>query len=273
LDPDEYCQQKAAPGGSALHYSLLFVPAERRRAVTALHAFRLEVDAVSDRVADVGVARTKLAWWRTEVADLFAGHPHHPVAKALHPFTAKQGLDAGRLNEIIDGAEMDLTHQRYPDFAALEVYCHRVSGVAEQLCAGMLGEANPPTQEYAERLGIALQLTRIIRDVGEDARYDRLYLPLDELQRFSVAPEEVLARRGGHDFVRLMEFQAERAESLFQDALQRLPRDQRRPQRAGLTSAAIYRTLLAEIRNDGFRVLEQRTALTPLRMLWIAVRA
>lgn len=272
MSPHEYCQQKAAPSGSALHYSLLFLPPERRKAVTAVHAFRRELDDVSARVADVGIARTKLAWWRTEVANLFSGHPSHPVAKALAAFAAQGALDSARLNQIVDGAEMDLTYHRYPDFEALQGYCHRVSGVTEELAAAILDEPHAATREYAASLGLALQLTRLIRDVGEDARRDRVYLPLDELKRFSVAPEDVVARRGGHDFTRLMEFQAERAESLYEDVLVRLPRAEHRTQRAGLTSGAIYRALLGEIRRDGFRVLEQRTALTPLRMLWIAWR-
>ena len=270
MTPDEYCQQKAARSGSSFYYSFLFLPAERRRAITALYAFCREVDDIADDVADVGVARTKLAWWRTEVANLFAGHPAHPVTKALAPFTAAYGLDAHRMNEIIDGMEMDLVHHRYADFDALKRYCHCVAGVVGQLSASIFGYAGASTLEYAESLGIAFQLTNIIRDVGEDARRDRVYLPVDELARFGLAPEDILARKGGDSFVKLMQFQAERAQSYYDLAFSKLAPGDRKSQRAGLIMAAIYRTLLNEIQADRFQVLEQRVALTPMRKLWIA---
>jgi phytoene synthase len=270
---DEYCQQKAARSGSSFYYSFLFLPTERRRAITALYAFCREVDDVADEVSDVGIARTKLAWWRTEVANLFAGHPQHPVTKALAPFVAPYGLDAGRMNEIIDGMEMDLVHHRYADFEALRLYCHRVAGVVGQLSASIFGYSNPSTIEYAEALGTAFQLTNIIRDVGEDARRDRVYLPGDELARFGLTAEDILARRSGDAFTALMRFQAERARSYYDLAFSRLAPEDRKSQRAGLIMAAIYRTLLEEIERDGFRVLDRRVALTPLRKLWIAWRA
>jgi len=270
VTPDEYCQQKAAKSGSSFYYSFLFLPAERRRAITALYAFCREVDDIADEVQDVGVARTKLAWWRTEVANLFAGRPQHPVTRALAPFTAAYGLDAARLNEIIDGMEMDLVHHRYADFDALKLYCHRVAGVVGQLSASIFGYANPSTIEYAENLGIAFQLTNIIRDVGEDARRDRVYLPVDELARFGLTVEDILARRPGEAFEKVMAFQAGRAQSYYEAAFAKLAPEDRPTQRAGLIMAAIYRTLLEEIRADRFQVLEQRVALTPLRKLWIA---
>ena len=270
MSPDEYCQQKAAASGSSFYYSFLFLPAERRRAITALYAFCREVDDIADEVSDPGIARTKLAWWRTEVADLFAGRAHHPVARALAPFTGRFHLDAARLNEIIDGMERDLTHRRYPDFPALQVYCHRVAGVVGQLSASIFGYENPRTVEFAEKLGIAFQLTNIIRDVGEDARRGRVYLPVDELARFGLTPDDVLRRRQSEAFTRVMQLQGERAEAWYDDAFATLPAEDRRSQRAGLVMAGIYRTLLGEIRRDDYRVLEQRIALTPLRKLWIA---
>jgi len=270
MSPDEYCQQKAAASGSSFYYSFLFLPSERRRAITALYAFCREVDDIVDEVADVGVARTKLAWWRTEVANLFAGHPQHPVTKALAPFTASHGIDAGRMNEIIDGMEMDLVYHRYPDFDSLKLYCHRAAGVVGQLSASIFGYSEASTLEYAESLGIAFQLTNIIRDVGEDARRGRVYLPQDELARFGLTPEDILARKGGEPFVKLMRFQAERAQSYYDLAFSKLAPADRRSQRAGLIMAAIYRTLLDEIQRDDFQVLEQRVTLTPMRKLWIA---
>jgi len=270
MTPDAYCQQKAAASGSSFYYSFLFLPAERRRAITALYAFCREVDDVADEVKEVDVARTKLAWWRTEVANLFAGHPQHPVTRALAPHVGPFGLDARRMNEIIDGMEMDLVHHRYADFAALERYCHRVAGVVGQLSASIFGYRNPATLEYAEALGIAFQLTNIIRDVGEDARRDRVYLPADELARFGLGAEDIVARRDGPAFRSVMALQAERALSYYERAYARLPPEDRASQRAGLVMAAIYRALLDEIRRDEFAVLDRRVSLTPLRKLWIA---
>ena len=270
MTPDEYCQQKAAASGSSFYYSFLFLPAERRRAITALYAFCREVDDIVDEVTDIGVARTKLAWWRTEVANLFAGHPQHPVTKALEPFVKEYGLDAARMNEIIDGMEMDLVYHRYPDFESLKLYCHRAAGVVGQLSASIFGFTQPGTLEYAESLGLAFQLTNIIRDVGEDARRDRIYIPQDELARFGLSSEDILQRRGGEPFQRLMAFQLERAQTYYDLAYSKLAPQDRASQRAGLIMAAIYRTLLAEIERDRFDVLDKRIALTPLRKLWIA---
>ena len=270
MTPDEYCQQKAAQSGSSFYYSFLFLPPERRRAITALYAFCREVDDIVDEVHETDVARAKLAWWRTEVANLFSGQPQHPVTKALAPFAATYGLDAARMNEIIDGMEMDLTHRRYADFDALRLYCHRAAGVVGQLSASIFGFREPSTLEYAENLGIAFQLTNIIRDVGEDARRGRIYLPVDELASHGLAPEDVLQLRGSDAFRKLMAFQAQRAESYYDLAFSKLAAVDKRDQRAGLIMAAIYRTLLDEIRRDNFDVLDRRIALTPLRKLWIA---
>ena len=272
MTPDEYCQQRAAASGSSFYYSFLFLPPERRRAITALYAFCREVDDVVDEVSDTGLARTKLAWWRTEVANLFAGHPQHPVTRALAPFIAGGAIDSPRLNEIIDGMEMDLVYRRYPDFESLRLYCHRAAGVVGQLSASIFGYSRAETLDYAENLGIAFQLTNIIRDVGEDARRDRIYIPQDELARFGVSAEELLEGRPTPQFRALMEFQAERARAHYDAAFAKLAPEDRRDQRAGLIMAAIYRALLDEIRRDGFPVLDRRIALTPLRKLWIAWR-
>lgn len=272
MTPDQYCQERAAKSGSSFYYSFRFLPANRRRAITALYAFCREVDDIADEVTDVAVARTKLAWWRTEVANLFAGHPRHPVTQALQQATVQFDVDQHRLNEIIDGMEMDLTHHRYKDFESLKLYCHRVAGVVGQLSASIFGFRHDKTLVYAENLGLAFQMTNIIRDVGEDARRGRIYLPSDELQQFGVDVDDLLRAHRTENFVRLMKFQTERAEKIYDTAFAALHAEDRRMQRPGLIMAAIYRTLLAEITRDGFMVLSQRTSLTPLRKLWIAWR-
>jgi 15-cis-phytoene synthase len=269
MNPDEYCQQKAAASGSSFYYSFLFLPAERRRAITALYAYCREVDDVVDETSETQLAATKLAWWRAELANLFAGNPQHPVTKALAPHLSF-GITAERLNEIIDGMEMDLTQTRYLDWPGLERYCHRVAGVVGLLAAGIFGYRDPRTLEYARELGIAFQLTNIIRDVGEDARKNRIYLPMSDLKEFGVPAADILNARQTPEFGRLMEFETRRAKDYYAKAFAALPAADRKSQRAGLIMAAIYRTLLDEIERDGFKVLTQRTSLTPLRKLWIA---
>jgi 15-cis-phytoene synthase len=272
MTPDEYCQRKAAASGSSFYYSFLFLPPERRRAITALYAFCREVDDVVDEGLEPEVAAAKLAWWRVEVANLFAGHPQHPVTRALEPHRERFGLSAARLNEIIDGMEMDLRQSRYLDWPGLEKYCYRVAGVVGLLAAGIFGYGDRRTLEYATNLGIAFQLTNIIRDVGEDARKNRVYLPMEDLKRFAVPAADLLQARESPAFRSLMAFQAERARGYYQRALAELPAADRRAQRPGLIMAGIYRALLEEIERDGFRVLTQRTSLTPLRKFWIAWR-
>ena len=270
VNPDDYCQQKAAQSGSSFYYSFLFLPPQRRRAITALYAFCREVDDVVDECTDTGVARTKLAWWRQELARLYAGEPQHPVARALAPAIQPFGIKHAYLAEIIAGMEMDLSQNRYLDFAALEQYCHRVAGVVGLLAASIFGYRDERTLAYAHTLGLAFQLTNIIRDVGEDSRKGRIYLPMSELQQFKVSAADILHARQTENFVRLMAFQIERAERYYSLALEQLPQVDRKAQRPGLIMAAIYRTLLKEIAEDGCKVLSQRTALTPVRKLWIA---
>ena len=270
MTPDQYCQQKAAASGSSFYYSFLFLPPERRRAITALYAFCREVDDVVDEAADENVARIKLAWWRTEIGQLFKGNPQHPVTKALAPNITPFSLTEDRLNEILDGMEMDLMQSRYLDFHSLERYCYLVASVVGLCAADIFGRTRDETLTYARNLGMAFQLTNIIRDVGEDARRGRVYLPINELQRFSVPVADILNARYGENFGHLMQFQYERAEAFYEAAFAALPVSDRRTQRPGLIMAAIYRALLAEIRRDGFQVLHQRVSLTPIRKLWLA---
>ena len=270
MSPDAYCAQKAAESGSSFFHSFRFLPPERRRAITALYAFCREVDDVVDEVADPGLARLKLAWWRNEIGAAFSGRPQHPVAQALQPAVATFALPQEHFQAVIDGMNMDLEQSRYLDFVALERYCHHVAGVVGLLSAEIFGYADPATRGYAHDLGIAFQLTNIIRDVGEDARRGRIYLPQDELARFGVPAADLLRQRASAGFSALMAHQVARARSWYDKAFAALPAGDRRAQRPGLIMAAIYRRLLDEIERDGFRVLDHRIALTPLAKAWIA---
>lgn len=271
MTPDEYCQKEAAASGSSFYYAFLFLPPDRRRAITAVYAFCREVDDVVDEVSDASVAQAKLGWWRGEVDALFRGAPTHPVTQALQPFVQMPfGITRERLAAVLDGMEMDLRQNRYLDFPALQRYAHLVAGVVGEMAASIFGYRQPATLDYAARLGLALQLINVIRDVGDDARRGRIYLPLDEMQRFGVKAADLLNARYVDGFVPLMRFQAERARAVYREAINLLPAEDRRAQRTGLIMGAIYATLLDEVEREQFRVLHQRIALTPLRKLWIA---
>ena len=274
IDPHQYCQDKAVASGSSFYYSFLFLPAERRRAITALYAYCREVDDVVDECTDPGVARTKLAWWRDEVARLYEGKPQHPVARALADVIGAYGITRDQLLTVIDGMAMDLEYNRYPDFDTLKLYCHCVAGVVGLMSARIFGYTDARTLDYAADLGLAFQLTNIIRDVGEDARRNRVYLPLDELAKAGLDATKIVhgnaQQEHSENFRKLMEQQVARAQATYDRAFAQLPQQDRKAQIPGIIMAAIYRTLLEEIRADGCRVLTHRTSLTPVRKLWIA---
>ena len=270
MDPHQYCQEKCAASGSSFYYNFLFLPPERRRAIMALYAFCREVDDVVDECHDPAIAATKLVWWRQEVQRIADGQPQHPVGRALHAVGHSFSLPSEQLLEIIDGMEMDLTQSRYLDFKGLSLYCYRVASVVGLLAAEIFGYRDRQTLKYAHDLGMAFQLTNIVRDIGEDARRGRIYIPMDELKQFGVPAADILNSRYSENFSALMAFQVARAEKYYDQALSQLPAADRKSQRPGLIMAAIYRTLLREIANDDYRVLHQRIALTPVRKLWIA---
>jgi len=272
MTPEQYVQEKAAASGSSFYYAFLFLPPPRRAAITAFYAFCREVDDVADEVSDPGIAATKLAWWRSEVGAAFAGKPSHPAMHALLPHAAAYAIEPSHLLAVIEGCQMDLDQSRYLDFPNLARYCDLVAGVVGEVAANIFGRCEASTLEYAHRLGLAMQLTNIIRDVGDDARRGRIYLPMSELKQFDVKAADLLERRYSEGFTRLMQFQAERAHRTYDEALARLPEIDRAAQKPGLMMANIYRSLLREIEADGFKVLHQRISLTPLRKLWIAMR-
>jgi 15-cis-phytoene synthase len=272
MTPDQYCQDKTAASGSSFYYSFMFLPADQRRAITALYAFCREVDDVVDECSDEGVARTTLAWWRIQVAAIYEGKPQHPVCIALVPLVQQFNLSQEHLLEIIDGMEMDLSQHTYPDFKSLQLYCYRVASVVGLLAAEIFGYTDRKTLKYAHDLGIAFQLTNIIRDVGEDARRGRIYLPLDELQQFGVHTGDILDAKETEGFQALMQFQIERAQRYYQQAFEQLPAVDKKSQRTGIIMAAIYRATLEEVASSGCHVLKERVSLTPRYKLWLAFK-
>ncbi len=270
MTPDQYVQQKAAASGSSFYYAFLFLPKERRSAITAFYAFCREVDDVADEIDDPNVARTKLAWWQQEVIRAFDGQPSHPVMQALMPYQETYKIQSDHLMAVIEGCQMDLMQDRYPDISGLLQYCHLVAGVVGEVAASIFGQTEDQTTQYAHKLGLAFQLTNIIRDVGEDAMRGRIYLPVSDLLQHGVTEQEILQRQYSDRFTALMKFQAARAHQLYDEAFSLLPAKDWRSQKPGLMMASIYRTLLREIERDDFQVLHQHVSLTPLRKFWLA---
>ena len=272
MSPDEYCQNKAAQSGSSFYYAFLFLPPERRKAITALYAFCREVDDIVDETLESSVARMKLVWWREQVNALYHSPKEvsHPVMKALAPHVAVYDLKMTELLAVIDGMEMDLEEVRYQTWEDLQKYCWHVASVVGILSAKIFGQTTDKTSDYATKLGLAFQLTNIIRDVGDDARRGRIYLPMADLDQFNVRPNEILDAQHSDRFEALMRFETERAYKLYKDAALALPEQDRRAQRPGLLMAAIYYALLEEIARDKWEVLDKRISLTPIRKFWLA---
>jgi len=270
MTPDEYCRDKTAKSGSSFYYSFLFLSEPQRQAITALYAFCREVDDIVDNVHETDIARTKLDWWRQEIQRTYDGSATHPIGKALYTATMRYDLHIEYFMEIIDGMAMDLEQFSYPDFTQLALYCHRVASVVGLLSVEIFGYQHRTTLKYAENLGMALQLTNIIRDIREDAERGRIYLPQDEMQRFNVTTDDLLALKTTPELVALLKFQTERAQQYYQQAMATLPDSDRYTQRTGLIMANIYQATLKEIERDGFQVMQQRVSLTPLRKFWIA---
>ena len=270
MTPEEYCQDKAAKSGSSFYYSFLFLPPEQRKAITALYAFCREVDDVVDECNEPEIAANKLSWWRNEIKNLFDLKPQHPVTHALKPHIQKFNLPQEYFQEIIDGMEMDLTRSSYPTFKDLSLYCYRVASVVGLLSVEIFGYEDKNTVKYAHNLGMAFQLTNILRDIREDKMRGRIYIPEDDMKNFGVSSHDLKNPATNEQLQKLFRFQLERARGYYQKAFKYLPDQDRYNQRCGIIMAEIYIQLLNEIENDDFRILEHRIRLTPIRKLWLA---
>lgn len=274
MQPLDYCRQKAAESRSSFLAAFRFLPQRRQDAMTVLYAFCRELDDVVDDCTDMQVAQTTLNWWRADLAKVFdGGAPEHPVCRALQGVVAEFALPHDELAEIIEGMQMDLTQARYANFAELQLYCHRVAGVVGRLITRILGFSRPETLDYADKMGLALQLTNIIRDVGEDARNGRIYLPMEDLQRFDVPAQTIMQAAPTPQFAELMAFQIARARATYREALALLPAADKKAQKMGLILAAIYYALLNEIERDGAQnVLKYKIAIPGPRKKRIALK-
>ncbi|WP_373741261.1 presqualene diphosphate synthase HpnD [Neisseria sp.] len=275
MQPLEYCRLKAAESKSSFLAGFRFLPPQKRDAMTVLYAYCRELDDAVDGCSNPEVAAAALAWWRLDLAKVFTdgATPEHPANQAMKTIARNFSFPVNELEEIINGMQMDLEQSRYGTFADLQLYCYRVAGVVGRLIARILGFSDPQTLEYADKLGLALQLTNIIRDVGEDARNGRIYLPVEELQRFNVPAQSVLRYTPTPEFSELMQFQIRRAREIYREAAALLPAADRKPQKAGLVMAAIYYALLNEIDRDGAQnVLKYKIAIPSSRKKRIALK-
>lgn len=272
MSPEAYCQQKTRQSGSSFYYSFLFLPPHQRRAITALYAFCREVDDVVDDCTDPLLAAQKLQQWREEIEALYRGQPQHPVGLALLPVISEFDLVQEHFMEIIDGMEMDLHHQGFENFSQLALYCYRVASVVGLMSATIFGYEDRQTLKYAHDLGMAFQLTNILRDVGEDAQRGRCYLPADEMAQHGVSLEQLQQGQWHQSMQPLFEQQAERAESYYRLAFERLPEIDRGKQRTGLIMARLYHRILERIREQGYPVLQRRVSLSKGHKLWLALR-
>ena len=270
----DYCHQKAAESHSSFLSGFRFLSVEKRNAITVLYAFCRELDDVVDGCTDPNVAQITLNWWRSDLEKVFNNEmPEHPVHQALKDIRVSFDLPKNEFEALIDGMQMDLEQARYGSFDELKLYCHRVAGVVGRLIARILGFSNPKTLEYADKMGLALQLTNIIRDVGEDARQGRIYLPIEEMQKFDVPANVIMQCKPTDNFAKLMQFQVDRARETYREAMLLLPAADKKSQKVGLIMAAIYYALLNEIDRDGAQnVLTYKIAIPSPRKKRIALK-
>ncbi|MBT6232205.1 MAG: presqualene diphosphate synthase HpnD [Nitrosomonadales bacterium] len=272
MTPQEYCKQKTKESHSSFLSAFIFLKKEKREALTALYAYCREVDDIADECLDHEIASKKLNWWREEVERLFKGAPQHPVSKALHPFLSHFNLSKNYFIEIIDGMEMDVKFNRYESFEQLELYCYRVASCVGILSAHIFGFKNKDTLTFAKNLGIALQLTNIIRDLGEDARRGRIYIPLDELKKLGVSEEEIISLKNSEKIKILVQNQSDRAKKFYDLASKTLPIEDKKSQKISLVMGNIYYVLLTEIVKDNpEKILNQKTILPRFRKMRISI--
>ncbi|XXG93735.1 presqualene diphosphate synthase HpnD [Neisseria sp. Ec49-e6-T10] len=274
MNPQEYCLQKVKQSGSSFVTSFFLLSKPKREAMVVLYAFCREVDDIVDDCTDIQVAQTTLNWWREQISLVFSGQADHPVCQALIPIVQSFKLPEEEFLAIIDGMQMDLQQVRYESFEQLNLYCYRVAGVVGRLSARIFGFGHEQTLLYAQKLGLALQLTNIIRDVGEDIRIGRIYLPEEELKQFAVTQEQLLSYHSDQNFEALMKFQVARAKQTYQEALDLLPKEDYQHQKVGLTMASVYYGLLEELELDGLgKVLQQKLSLSTSRKLFLIIKS
>ena len=272
MTPDQYCKEKLNASHSNFAMAFIFLSNKKRKAMNALYAFCREVDDIADECKEYEIGKNKLDWWRAEIQRLFDNNPQHPVTKALLPHIKNYQLNQEYFIEILDGMEMDLNFNRYESFKQLQLYCYRVASVVGIMSAKIFGYKNVQTNKYAHNLGIALQLTNIMRDIGEDARRDRIYVPLDQLKKLNISENEILALTKNEKFIDLINHLSLQAKGFYLEAIRQLPKEDKWAQLPGLIMANIYYILLHEIKqNTPENIVNIKTLLPPSRKFFIAL--
>ena len=267
----EYCSQLTRKSRSNFYYSFLFLSKEKREAMYAVYAFCRSVDDVADGSAPLREKQTLLGEWRRELDRCYDGNPQHPITVQLARSIRRFPIPKEHFEELITGVEMDLIHSRYPTFHELYEYCYRVAGVVGLMCIEIFGYRNPKAKDYAVNLGLALQLTNIIRDLKVDAERGRIYLPQDELARFGYHEDELLRGAYTPAFFELIRFAGSRARQYFHSARQLLAAEDRRSLFAAEIMGTIYYRLLDTIEASGYRVFDRTITLPTSHKLWIAL--
>ncbi len=268
---EEYCTRLTRRSRSNFYYAFLFLSKEKREAIYAVYAFCRSVDDVADGNASVVQKQLHLDEWRRELDRCYEGRPSHPITVKLAEGVRRFRIQKECFEELIAGVEMDLAHNRYPTFHELYEYCYRVAGVVGLMCIEIFGYRNPKAKDYAINLGVALQLTNILRDLRVDAERGRIYLPQDEMARFGYTEGDLVRGAYTPPFLELMRFAAARARMYFQNARQLLTVEDRRSLFAAEIMGAIYYKLLETIEASGYRVFDRTITLPTNQKLWLAL--
>jgi len=255
------------------YYSFFSLPAEKRKALYAIYALCRSLDDVTDESPGGPEAPEALLRWTTEIINMYEGTPSHPLTVALKPYIEWYSIPQKYFLELIKGVEMDLTKNRYNTFDELHRYCYRVASVVGLICAEVFGYQNAVTLGYAVDLGIALQLTNILRDIKADAAHGRIYLPLEDLRRFGYPEEDLFSSRYNPAFIEMMRFETARAWSYYKRAEETLPREDRKAMVAAEIMRAIYSTLLRKIEDSNYNVFSAPPQLSKPYKLYIAFNA
>jgi phytoene synthase len=273
LDADyERCAEITRRARSSFYYAFILLPPERRRALNAVYAFCRFIDDIADDES-IREPAMLLTRWREELDRVYSGVPTRALSRALADSARRFAIPRIHFEEIIAGVEMDLSRTRYQTFEELRPYCYRVASALGLICIEIFGYRNPSAKIYAENLGLALQLTNILRDVREDAARGRIYLPLEDLARFNVTEDEILGGVYSSNFVGLMDFEATRARELYTAAQMALAAEDRSTLLTAEAMRLIYGALLERIVKSNYRVLDRRHRLSAPHKLYLVGRA
>jgi phytoene synthase len=267
-----YCRKLTEKSKSNFYYAFLFLPPDKRAALEAVYAYCRLVDDVVDEEAPVETKLAGIDKWRKELDAVYNGaETSHPVVLKLREAVSRFAIRREDMEAIIDGCAMDITQSRYQTWDELRTYCYRVASAVGLICIEIFGYCSPKAREYAVDLGIALQLTNILRDVAEDARRGRIYLPAEDLRAFGVSESDLLAGRTSPGFLRMMQFQAQRARSHYLRARAAIGRAERRQLVVAEIMGDIYHALLEQLERTGFDVWNGKAQVARGKKMAIAI--